>query len=115
MYQRDDKADANGTYLVVDIDLIPQFLVSTFGAPLEGDGLRVSGEILFSSKSGQVFSVHDYKNTTLWATDEGLPTPEEFWNSSQLEEFSLASKDEYDHQSFLQWLLGEQKKWQQQQ
>lgn len=110
MFQRDESADGAGAYLAEDVDLIPLFLVSKFGRPSEGDGLRVSGIYTFTSEKGVVFTVHDYKNTTLWAADEGLPTPEQFWASQSAEEFSVGSKGE-PPEAFITWLLSEQERW----
>jgi hypothetical protein len=113
MFVRNHGADTEGLYLVADVDLIPRFLVSTFGEPGMGDGVRVSGEYVFTSENCEVFTVHDYKSTTLWDSDpsEGLPTPEEFWSSSHKEEMSLGSKDGHDYRSFLNWLLEKQDAW----
>jgi hypothetical protein len=70
-YVRDESLDSSAAYLVDEIDVAPKFLVERFGAPGEGDGLRVSGCFTFRSEDAVVFTIHDYKSTTLWATDEG--------------------------------------------
>ena len=111
IFTRDETANAGGTYLVEQADLIPRFLVSRFGQPSEGDGIRVSGEYTFVSNSGDVFTVHDYKSTTLWATDEGLPTPEQFWASEAVEDFSIGGRGDSNAKEFVGWLLKEQETW----
>lgn len=111
MFTRNDTANTSGTYLLEEVDLIPKFLVSVYGPPSAGDGFRVSGEYTFVSSSGNVFTVHDYKSTTLWATDEGLLTPKQFWKSDKEEEFSIGGKNEPEAKIFVEWLLKEQEAW----
>ena len=81
-YIRDESVDSSGAYVVEELEVAPLFLVERFGAPGAGDGLRVSGYYTFRSANGVIFTVHDYKTTTLWADDEGLPTPQEFWQDT---------------------------------
>ncbi len=113
-YLRDETADGQGAAWAGDVDVAPAFLVAQFGAPAEGDGLRVSGLFTFRGTDGSVFTIHDYKQTTLWAPDEGLPTPEAFWRSARPAELSLGSRrDARDPEvlRFKAWLLEAYDRW----
>ena len=112
MYVRDDDVDISGTYNLEYIDVIPRFLVSNFGEPNAGDGIRVSGLYTFVSEAGEVFTLYDYKSTTLWAEDEGLPTAEEFWSATTKQEMSVGGEDGSDYLRFIKWLLAAQQRWQ---
>lgn len=70
----------------------------------------VSGQYMFRSETSIVFTVHDYKATTLWATDEDLPTPEAFWQLHAAQEFSIGSCG-LDAKAFREWLLGRYRTW----
>jgi hypothetical protein len=110
MYVRDESLSSSGAYLVDEIGVSPQFLVDRFGAPSPGDGIRVSGQYTFRSKEGVVFTIHDYKSTTLWATDEGLPTPEAFWRLEESVELSIGARGN-DASEFKKWVLSEYGAW----
>jgi hypothetical protein len=110
MYVRDQSLNAGGSYLVDEVEVPPRFLVERFGAPADGDGIRVSGEYTFRSPQGVVFTIHDYKATSLWATDEGLPTPEEFWRSTVPMELSIGARGD-DAGEFKTWILAEYRAW----
>ncbi len=96
--------------LVGEIKVSPRFLVERFGAPGGGDGIRVSGEYTFRSMQDVVFTIHDYKSTTVWATDEELTTPEEFWRLAKPVELSVGARGN-DATEFKKWVLGEYNVW----
>jgi hypothetical protein len=104
MFSRDESISSGGAYWADRVDVAPVFLAGEFGAPAAGDGIRVSGQYTFRSETGIVFTVHDYKATTLWATDEDLPTPEAFWQLHAAQEFSIGSRG-VDAKAFREWLL----------
>lgn len=110
MYIRDESLSSAGAYLVDEVHVPPRFLVDRFGAPSIGDGIRVSGQYTFRSKEGVVFTIHDYKSTTLWVTDEGLPTPETFWRLTEPVELSIGARGN-DATEFKKWVLGEYSAW----
>jgi len=110
MFSRDESISSGGAYWADRVDVAPVFLVEEFGAPAAGDGIRVSGQYTFRSETGTVFTVHDYKATTLWATDEDLPTPEAFWQLHAAQEFSIGSRG-VDAKAFREWLLGRYSTW----
>jgi hypothetical protein len=110
MFSRDESISSGGAYWADRVDVAPIFLVQEFGPPAKGDGIRVSGHYTFCSETGIVFTIHDYKMTTLWATDEDLPTPEAFWQLHAAQEFSTGSRG-VDAREFRQWLLGRYCTW----
>ncbi|NNF66084.1 MAG: hypothetical protein HKM98_01095 [Gammaproteobacteria bacterium] len=93
-----------GTYLVDEVELTPRFLKLQFGLPDNGDGIRVSNWYAFESDAGEVFTIYDYKSTTLWDPDSDLPTPEEFWSSDRIETLSVGGKEDTDHKAFVDWI-----------
>ena len=110
-YRHSRDADTAGTSLVADIELIPGYLARSYGAPGPGDGLRVSGMYTFISDAGEVFTIYDYKSTTAWDTDSGLPTPEDFWSSGEPVELSVGGAHGSDHESFVAWIEEQQARW----
>jgi len=109
-FVRDDSADWNGTYRIGTVQLSPAFLVQRFGAPAQADGERVSGTYTFRSPQGAIFTVYDYKATTLWATDESLPSPEQFWSDKSPRQFSIGGRGE-PSKEFESWLLAAYRDW----
>ena len=111
VYVRDETVSIDSTYNLDYVELAPAFLVARFGPPAEGDGLRVSGLYTFISDTQETFTLHDYKSTTLWATDEQLPSVEEFWSSTTDQDISVGGREGTDHRRFVAWLLAEQEAW----
>jgi hypothetical protein len=62
--------------------MIPKFLVERFGKPSPCDGLKVSGEFIFTSTRGETFSIYDWKMTSLYG-DGGI-SPDELWDSDEI-------------------------------
>ena len=110
MFSRDESISSHGAYLAAEVDVAPLFLVEEFGPPAKGDGIRVSGQYTFCSADGAVFTVHDYKMTTLWTTEEGLPAPADFWKLRIGQEFSIGSRGT-DTKDFSHWLLSRYRAW----
>lgn len=96
--------DFTGTSLVEEVELTPRFLKLQFGLPGNGDGIRVSGWYVFVSDVGEVFTIYDYKQTSLWDPESDLPTPDEFWSSDNVETLSVGGKPGTDYNSFVQWI-----------
>ena len=79
-FQLSTDADTSGVSGLTNLELIPVDLVEMFGRPAEGDGNKVSGEFIFANDKGDVFTIHDWKETTLyWGEYSDCLTPEEFW------------------------------------
>lgn len=66
-------------------------LVALFGPPLESDGYKISGEWLFTDKSGNVATVYDWKETSLYDSD--YPTVEEL-RSQPVVEWHIGARDQ---------------------
>ena len=104
-------ADVNGTYNIGKILVPPKRMVELFGRPREVDGYKVSGSYTFTDERGNVFTVYDWKVTSLYfdAFEDGqessLPSPEEFWDLETPEELMVGGKDGFDVASFKRWLL----------
>ncbi|NNF52567.1 MAG: hypothetical protein HKN59_09040 [Gammaproteobacteria bacterium] len=96
--------DIAGTSLVDEVELTPRFLARQYGPPDGADGLRVSGLYTFVSDVDEVFTVYEYKSTTLSDSDSDLPTPEEFWSSDQLVTLSVGARPGTDYEAFVEWI-----------
>jgi len=99
-------------YLQGHIEIAPRDLVRAFGPPALSDGYKVSGEYRFVNKDGDVFTLYDWKSTSLY--DDGLlfppedgvgvlMTPEIFWSSGQPYRFHIGAGGPSDE--FEQWLV----------
>lgn len=106
-------ADIDRTHLLEEVEIAPKRLVELFGPPAKADDYKVSGQYAFTDGDGNVFTVYDWKATTLFAKQEyepsqivGVPTPEEFWSKADLELFSIGGRQgKGDVAKFKEWLL----------
>ena len=90
-YVRVDSTHACGTSgLSCDIIVTPIKLVDVFGQPDCGDGHKVSGEYVFKSKQGDIFTVYDWKATTLYDA-EAVMRPSELWVNNKPFPFHVGS------------------------
>ena len=101
-FRLDPKANITGTHLVGYIEAQPFVLVAVFGKPHESDGYKVSGEYVFSNDRGEVFTLYDWKSTSLYF-GPGAPTPEEFWESDVVHELNIGGKT--DAKEFIEWFV----------
>jgi hypothetical protein len=99
-YKLNPNADINGTYKVATLQTTFGQLLAVFGMPEESDGHKSSGDWLFSSDNGDVFTIYDWKATSLY--DSSLPSVEEFRSSPNLVEFSVGGQG--DASEFLSWV-----------
>jgi hypothetical protein len=111
-FQLTPDADANGTCFLTEVELPPKRLVDRFGPPSEGDDYKVSGTYSFMDEAGNVFTVYDWKCTSLFedivepGDDPGVPTPAEFWASAFPEELHIGGHEgKGDVEAFKRWLL----------
>ena len=87
--------------------------MSRFGQPAECDGYKVSGIYTFTDDLGNVYTVYDWKSTTLYNDQEldgkevTLPTPDEFWANDHFADFSIGGHDACDVEAFSNWLAVE--------
>lgn len=85
-------ASIGGTFRVGTLIAAPSDLRAVFGEPMESDGHKVSGEYVFASPDGSaVFTVYDYKATSLY--DNDLPEPVDFWSSRTPFDFSIGGRE----------------------
>lgn len=78
-----DMSKANGTSLAfIGIDLSPKALIEMFGVPDMGDEFKVSGEYIFEGKNGEIFTLYDWKNTSMY--DKEAPSPQALWQQDEV-------------------------------
>jgi hypothetical protein len=99
-----------GTSKIDELFIEPAMLVKMFGPGEESDGYKVSGEYVFTGPEGTVYTVYDYKSTSLY--DDDYPTPEEFWSSTEPTYFSIGSGENglkylYDFRNFINFFAEE--------
>lgn len=95
---------ATGTSLVHHIKASYLELFELFGEPQECDGEKISGRWLFEDSHGNIFTVYDWKKTSLYL-DKG-PSVEKFRNSGNVCEFNIGGHVEntYANCDFVRWL-----------
>ena len=82
-----------------------------FGPPPEGDGYKVSGNYVLTDDAGNVFTVYDWKATSLFDDDAGEggwpgpPTPEEFWANRNRATLHIGGRKGKGFEAFRRWLL----------
>jgi hypothetical protein len=81
-------ANIDGTHLQDSIMVAPQALVAAFGEPGESDGYKVSGEYVFRSDEGEVFTLYDWKMTTLYDGENTL-RPSDLWDLESPIQFNI--------------------------
>ena len=104
MFRLNQDADINGSHRQSEVYASPAKLIERFGRPCESDGYKVSGEYIFDNEYGEVFTVYDWKCTTLYDSDYGV-TPADFWARLIPTQFSIGGKT--DSSSFVRWLSSE--------
>lgn len=108
MYKLNPEVDASGMDSLTMFEFPPVCLVELFGRASDSDGYKVSGKHVFTSDRGDIFTVYDWKQTTLYrGADSGAPTPEEFWHSRELKFLRIGGKRGSNPQRFIKWLIGE--------
>jgi hypothetical protein len=103
-------ANINHTHHIGVIVLAARRLVDRFGPPEECDGYKVSGQYRFEDDRGRVYTVYDWKETSLFddGVDDGetseAPTPDEFWSNENPITFHIGGRDDGDVEAFKNWL-----------
>ena len=109
-FQHAPAADAHRTSHRGEIKIEPKRLVDEFGPPGEGDGYKVSGIYAFTDDAGNVYTLYDWKATSLYddALEPGeesfVTTPEEFWGNWNPETLNIGGRDGCDVEAFKSWL-----------
>jgi hypothetical protein len=77
-----------GTSGLTEAELVPAHIVARFGRGRPTADAKCSGTYAFQDDNGNVFTLYDWKCTSLWEIAEGhapdeksasFPTPDEFW------------------------------------
>ncbi len=78
LYKRvsDDRADR--THKIGDLISSYSQLKAVLGEPDDGEGYKVSMMWVLEDSKGRIFTIYDWKQTSLFTDYEGNPTPEEF-------------------------------------
>ena len=101
MFKLNMDADVNGTHLQSKIQVSPTRLVEVFGMPQECDQYKVSGQYVFEGPDGDVFTLYDWKSTSLY--NPGLaPDPKMLWVSLTPKWFNIGGHNSAS--DFVQWL-----------
>jgi hypothetical protein len=104
MFKLSQEADAVGTSLACCVNIAPAKLVKLFGKPQEMDGYKVSGEYLFTDDAGNVFTVYDWKSTSLYSSE--YMKPSKLWAMTEPWEIHIGAAGG-DWKAFRDWLLVE--------
>jgi len=113
MFKVNFDASIEGTCLQGYAKIPPSTLKAVFGEPRLADCYKVTGEWVFQAESGRVFTLYDYKQTSLYWHNSGFeaPTPEEFWSLTIPVEFDIGGQN-YEpgavtSDDFIDWLLAQ--------
>ena len=105
-FRLDLTANVNGTSGLSRVRCLPVELVEMFGKPREADGYKISGMYIFTNDDGEVFTVYDWKQTSLhWGPRSGCPSPGKFWTSDEFVYLSVGGRRGSDVDRFLTWLV----------
>ena len=91
MFKLNQDANINGTCRQSEIMVAPARLIEVFGQPVPCDGYKVSGEYIFEGPDGQVFTLYDWKCTTLYDPYYGV-TPQDFWSQTIKRDFNIGGR-----------------------
>ena len=97
----DDFMLANFTHRVGEVMASPTRLIEVFGKPMESDGYKSSGEYIFKGDDGSVFTLYDWKMTSLY--DEYYESPQSLWSGTMPIQFNIGGKS--DPGEFQKWLI----------
>ena len=98
-FQITDPNKIDGPCLIGYIKIRPVNLIKKFGFPNMCDRCHVTGEYAFASAHGDVFTLYDWKYTTLYDSDNTYK-PEEFWNLQHPMEFNIGSNSKHNLNKF---------------
>ena len=104
-FKKSKTADVGGTSLKLTIPLKFKDVEKILGKPFYSDGYKVSGEWVLVSEDGDVVTLYDWKETSLY--DDDLPSVEEFRKSSEPIEFHVGAHDKEVAEKFKTWLMNQ--------
>jgi len=102
MYKLNKQANSDGTSLRGNVTISTKRLTELFGLPSSSDGYKSSGEYIFTSEAGDVFTLYDWKSTSLY--DDKMIAPEEFWNQSSPVTLNIGAKSTVGVGGFMSFL-----------
>lgn len=100
-FKLDNYADPIGTSLKNYVEASYEDLEYLFGTPTISDDYKVSGEWVFTSEDGDVVTLYDWKETSLY--DSGLPSVEEFRTRNNIC-FHVGANSGMAAYDFIAWL-----------
>lgn len=101
MYHLNNNASISGTHLVGEINTSPRLLLKAFGIPnTREDSYKVSGSYTFIDDYGEVFTLYDWKSTSLY--DPEYENPIDFWCNDVSQCFHIGGNT--DCSNFLKWI-----------
>jgi hypothetical protein len=108
MFKLTPEADIIETCCLTIIELPPVFLKEVFGEPSQDSGYKASGCYKFTNGSGELFTVYDWKATTLYfGPNSGTSTSEEFWSSEEFDVLHIGGREESNPSKFITWLINQ--------
>jgi len=96
------QADTTKTTEQGRIEISPKRLTEVFGQPSVSDGYKTSGQYVFTSESGDVFTLYDWKSTSLY--DDEMVSPEEFWDEIGQVDLEIGATSKNGVQEFKSFL-----------
>lgn len=109
-YKLKPNANIDGTFKQAELHTTFPELLALFGMPEESDGYKSSGDWIFESNKGDVFTIYDWKSTNLY--DPSLPSVDTFRRSPAVVTFSVGGRgDVADFLSWVSWRLRESTPW----
>jgi len=106
-FKRIKYPEDTNSYRIEIIELRPCDLIKTFGSPDTSDEYKVSGEYCFQNEDNEIFTIYDWKSTSLY--DKDYPTPKCFWEFDGLVEFSIGGTSKANVEVFKNWLSNQLK------
>lgn len=108
MFNLEVESDWGYESKIGEVEVFPRRLTEIFGDPIPnpGEPEKITGEYIFIAENGRRYSVHDYRDTNL--LDDGVPSPQEFWNKEEPYEFSIGGDhpvDKDELEKFKKWLV----------
>ena len=105
-FARVTEVPPSGLVPLGSLDMIPNLLVERFGEPSPVNGYKVSGRFIFADERGNVFSIYDWKMTSLYhgSTNSAL-FPDELWSLDEIVPLQMGGlRNQKSLDKFLSWL-----------
>ena len=106
MFELNPSANTNNLRKLAILKCPPICLVDLFCEPNKTNDYKISGMYIFSNEKGQVFTIYDWKETTLyWGQDNGTPTPKKFWHSEKPQLLNIGGQPGTNPKPFIKWFI----------